>query len=259
MKMNKIEKRPEGVATKLLNIIACLTFFVFSVFPFSLSFAAEEVSTVTISVNEQGKTIIIADGKTLEVAAGDGWRIFTFSSGETIGVFIDSRTDAPSIKIYSGTVHVLAGDTTTTVPEGAAMSVNVNHETGAASVTAIAGTIQVEAGTTTTTVPEGSTMAASVDIETGAATVIAVTGTVEVTSEGKTVLVQQGGGQPQLFRENRLRLLSLCLLRLRLLRLRLLRLLRHRLGPIYRLRQIRQVLHPIRLTVLFRDKWLGCR
>jgi hypothetical protein len=194
MKMNKIEKRPEGVATKLLNIIACLTFFVFSVFPFSLSFAAEEVSTVTISVNEQGKTIIIADGKTLEVAAGDGWRIFTFSSGETIGVFIDSRTDAPSIKIYSGTVHVLAGDTTTTVPEGAAMSVNVNHETGAASVTAIAGTIQVEAGTTTTTVPEGSTMAASVDIETGAATVIAVTGTVEVTSEGKTVLVQQGGG-----------------------------------------------------------------
>lgn len=154
--MNKIEKRPEGVGTKPLNIIACLTFFVFSVFPFHLSFAAEEVSTVMISVNEQGATIIIADGETLEVAAGDGWRTFTLSSGETIGVFIDPRTDAPSIKIYSGTVHVLAGDTTTTVPEG-------------------------------------STIAVSVDTETGAATVIAVTGTVEVTSEGKTVLVQQGG------------------------------------------------------------------
>ena len=192
--MNRIEKRPEGVGTKPLNIIACLTFFVFSVFPFHLSFAAEEVSTVMISVNEQGATIIIDDGKSLEVAAGDGWRTFTLSSGETIGVFIDPRTDAPSIKIYSGTgtVHVLAGDTTTTVPEGAAMSVTVNHETGAASVTAIAGTIQVEAGTTTTTVPEGSTMAASVDTETGAATVIAVTGTVEVTSEGERVLVQQG-------------------------------------------------------------------
>ena len=153
--MNKIEKRPEGVRSKPFNIIACLTFFVFSVFTFHLSFAVEEVSTVMISVNEQGETIIIADGKTLEVAAGDGWRTFTLSSGETIGVFIDPRTDAPSIKIYSGTVHVLAGDTTTTVPEG-------------------------------------STIAVSVDTETGAATVIAVTGTVEVTSQGKTVLVQQG-------------------------------------------------------------------
>ena len=153
--MNKIEKRPEGVRSKPFNIIACLTFFVFSVFTFHLSFAVEEVSTVMISVNEQGETIIIADGKTLEVAAGDGWRTFTLSSGETIGVFIDPRTDAPSIKIYSGTVHVLAGDTTTTVPEG-------------------------------------STIAVSVDTETGAATVIAVTGTVEVTSEGQTVPVQQG-------------------------------------------------------------------
>ena len=147
--MNKIGK-------KFLKFIACLTFLVFSVFQSHPAFAVEgTTATVTISVNEQGETIIIADGVELDVSAGDGWRTFTLSSGETISVLIDPRTDAASIRCYTGTVQVVAESTTTTVPEG-------------------------------------STMTASVDTETGATTVIAVTGTIEVTSDGETVEVKQG-------------------------------------------------------------------
>ncbi|MEA1867322.1 MAG: hypothetical protein U9N19_04380 [Thermodesulfobacteriota bacterium] len=153
--MNRIGKWPKGVGKKIFKIIACLTFLVFSVFQSHSIFAAEGVASVTISVNEQGETIIIADSEVLNVVAGDGWRNFTLSSGEKIAVFIDPDTDATSIKCYTGTVQVVAENTTTTVPEG-------------------------------------STMTASVDTETGAATVIAVTGTVEVTSEGQIVLVRQG-------------------------------------------------------------------
>jgi quercetin dioxygenase-like cupin family protein len=116
--MNKIEKRPEGVGTKLLKIIACLVFLVFSVFESHLAFATEGVPAVTISVNDQGETIILSDGEILDISAGDGWRTFNLSSGVKIAAFIDPVTDAASIKCYTGTVEVTSGGQTVTVHQG---------------------------------------------------------------------------------------------------------------------------------------------
>jgi len=116
--MNKIEKRPESVGRKPLKIIVCLTFFVFLVFPSYLAFAAEGVSTVTISVNEQGKTIIIADGEILDVAVGDGWRTFTLSDYVTIKAFIDPDTGKATVYVVTGTVEVISGGQTVTVQKG---------------------------------------------------------------------------------------------------------------------------------------------
>ena len=116
--MNKMEKRPEGVGRKLLKIIACLTFFVFSVFPSHLAFAAEGVATVTISVNDQGETIILADGEILDVSAGDGWCTFELSPGVTIKAFIDPDTGEATVFVVTGTVEVTSGGQTVTVQEG---------------------------------------------------------------------------------------------------------------------------------------------
>ena|GEM_PF-4470132 len=116
--MNKIEKRPEGVGRKLLKIIACSVFLVFSVFQSHLAFATEGVPAVTISVNDQGETIVLSDGEILDVAAGDGWRTFTLSPGVTIKVFIDPDTGKASVSVVTGTVDVTSGGQTVTVQEG---------------------------------------------------------------------------------------------------------------------------------------------
>lgn len=116
--MNKIEKRPEGVGTKLLKIIACSVFLVFSVLQSHLAFATEGVPVVTISVNDQGETIILADGEILNIRAGDGWRTFELSSGVTIRAFIDPDTGKATVFVVAGTVEVTSGGQTVTVHQG---------------------------------------------------------------------------------------------------------------------------------------------
>lgn len=116
--INKIEKRPEGVGRKFLKIITCLTFIVFSVLQSDLSFAAEGVPAITISVNEQGETIILSDGEILGVAAGDGWRTFELSPDVTIKAFIDPVTGKATVRVVKGTVEVTSGGQTVTVRQG---------------------------------------------------------------------------------------------------------------------------------------------
>jgi hypothetical protein len=116
--MNQIKKRPEGVGRKSLEIITCLTFFVLLVFQHGLSSAAEGVSAVTISVNEQGQTIIQAEGETLAISAGDGWRTFELSPDVTIEAFIDPVTGKATIRVVKGTVEVTSGGQTVTVRQG---------------------------------------------------------------------------------------------------------------------------------------------
>lgn len=116
--MNKIEKRPEGVGRKFLKIITCLTFFVFSVFQSHLAFATEGIPAITISVNEQGETIIIADGEILDISAGDGWRTFKLSDDVTIKAFIDPVTGKATVFVVKGTVEVTSGEQTVTVQQG---------------------------------------------------------------------------------------------------------------------------------------------
>ena len=116
--MNKIEKRHEGVGRKPLKIIACSTFFVFSVFLSHLTFAAEGVPAVTISVNDQGETIILSDGELLDISAGDGWRTFKLSSSVTIRAFIDPDTGKATVCVVTGTVEVTSGGQTVTVHQG---------------------------------------------------------------------------------------------------------------------------------------------
>jgi quercetin dioxygenase-like cupin family protein len=116
--MNKIKKRPEGVGTKLFKIIACSVFLVFSVFQSHQAFATEGVPAVTISVNDQGETIILADGEILAISAGDGWQTFELSSGVTIKAFIDPDTGKVTVCVVTGTVEVTSGGQTVTVQEG---------------------------------------------------------------------------------------------------------------------------------------------
>ena len=116
--MNKIEKRPEGVGRKFLKIITCLTFFVFSVFQSHLAFATEGVPAITISVNDQGETIILSDGEILDISAGDGWRTFRLSSSVTIRAFIDPDTDKATVCVVTGTVEVTSEGQTVTVHQG---------------------------------------------------------------------------------------------------------------------------------------------
>ena len=116
--MNKIEKRPEGVRRKLLKIIACSVFFVFSVFQSHLAFATEGVPAVTISVNDQGETIILSGGEILDISAGDGWRTFKLSYGVTIRAFIDPDTDKATVCVVTGTVEVTSEGQTVTVHQG---------------------------------------------------------------------------------------------------------------------------------------------
>ena len=116
--MNKIEKRPEGVGTKLLKIIACSVFLVFSVFQSYPAVATEGVPAVTISVNDQGETIILADGEILDISAGDGWRTFELSPGVTIRAFIDPDTGKATVSVVTGTVEVTSGGQTVTVHQG---------------------------------------------------------------------------------------------------------------------------------------------
>ena len=159
--MNKIEKRPVSIGRKLLKIIACSVFLVFSVFQSHLSFATEGVPAVTITVDDQGKTIILSDGEILDISAGDGWRTFTLSPGVTIAAFIDPVTDAASIKCYTGTLQVVAGSATITVPEGSNMAAGVDTETGVATVTAVTGTVEVTSGGQTVSVQQGEATTAS--------------------------------------------------------------------------------------------------
>ncbi len=116
--MNKIEKRPVSIGKKLLKIIACSVFLAFSVLQSHLAFATEGVPAVTISVNDQGETIILADGEILDVSAGDGWRTFELSSGVTIRAFIDPDTGKATVFVITGTVEVTSGGQTVTVHEG---------------------------------------------------------------------------------------------------------------------------------------------
>ena len=116
--MNKIEKRPEGVGRKLFKIIACSVFLVFSVFQSHLAFATEGVPAVTISVNDQGETIILSDGEILDISAGDGWRTFRLSSSVTIKAFIDPDTDKATVCVVTGTVEVTYEGQTVTVHQG---------------------------------------------------------------------------------------------------------------------------------------------
>ena len=116
--MNKIEKRPECVGKKILKIIACLTFFMFSVFQSHPAFAAEGVATVTISVNDQGETIILADGEILAISAGEGWCTFELSDDVTIKAFIDPNTGKATVFVVKGTVEVTSGGQTVTVQQG---------------------------------------------------------------------------------------------------------------------------------------------
>ena len=116
--MNKIEKRPEGVGTKLFKIITCLVFLVFSVFQSHQAFATEGVPAVTIGVNDQGKTIILADGERLAISAGDGWQTFELSDDVTIKTFIDSDTGKATVYVVTGTVDVISGGQTVTVRKG---------------------------------------------------------------------------------------------------------------------------------------------
>jgi len=116
--MNKIEKRPEGVGRKLLKIIACSVFFVFSVFLSHLAFATEGVPAITISVNDQGETIILSGGEILDISAGDGWRTFRLSSSVTIRAFIDPDTDKATVCVVTGTVEVTSEGQTVTVHQG---------------------------------------------------------------------------------------------------------------------------------------------
>ena len=116
--MNKIEKRPEGIGIKLLKIIACSVFLVFSVFQSHQAFATEGVPAIAISVNDQGETIILADGEILDVSAGDGWRTFKFPHGVTIKAFIDPDTGKATVFVVTGTVEITSGGQTVTVHEG---------------------------------------------------------------------------------------------------------------------------------------------
>ena len=116
--MKKIEKGPEGVGRKLFKIIACSVFLVFSVFQSHPAFAAEGVATVTISVNDQGETIILADGETLAISAGDGWQTFKLSDDVTIRAFIDPDTGKAKVLVVNGTVEVTSGGQTVTVQQG---------------------------------------------------------------------------------------------------------------------------------------------
>ena len=116
--MNKIEKWPEGVGRKLLKITACLSFLVFSVFLSHLAFAAEEVATVEITTNDQGETIILANGEALNISAGDGWQTFELSSDVTIKALIDPATGKATVLIVSGTVRVTSGGQTITLQKG---------------------------------------------------------------------------------------------------------------------------------------------
>jgi quercetin dioxygenase-like cupin family protein len=118
--MNKIEKRPEGVGIKLFKIIACSVFLVFSVFQSHQAFATEGVPAVTISVNDQGETIILADGEILAISAGDGWCTFELSPDVTIKIFIDPVTGKATVRVVTGTVEVTvtSGGQTVTVQEG---------------------------------------------------------------------------------------------------------------------------------------------
>ncbi|MCK4605043.1 MAG: hypothetical protein KAU41_10200 [Deltaproteobacteria bacterium] len=116
--MNKIEKRHEGVGRKPLKIIACSTFFVFSIFLSHLAFAAGGVPAITISVNDQGETIILSGGEILDISAGDGWRTFRLSSSVTIRAFIDPDTDKATVCVVTGTVEVTSEGQTVTVHQG---------------------------------------------------------------------------------------------------------------------------------------------
>ncbi|NOR05282.1 MAG: hypothetical protein GQ575_03125 [Deltaproteobacteria bacterium] len=116
--MNKIEKGPEGAGRKLLKIIACSVFFVFSVFQLHLAFATEGVPAVTISVNDQGETIILSGGEILDISAGDGWRTFKLSYSVTIRAFIDPDTDKATVCVVTGTVEVTSEGQTVTVHQG---------------------------------------------------------------------------------------------------------------------------------------------
>lgn len=116
--MNKMEKRPEGVERKFLKIIACLTFLVFSVFQSDLSFAAEGVPAIEITVDDQGGTIILSDEEILDVSAGDGWCTFELSPDVTIKAFIDPVTGKATVFVVKGTVEVTSGGQTVTVQQG---------------------------------------------------------------------------------------------------------------------------------------------
>ena len=149
-------------------------------------------TTVTISVDDEGRTTLATEEGVLSVTSLDGWVTFTLSTGESIGAYIDPATGAASIASYAGTIEVTAGDATITIEEGEVVAANVDPETGTASVMAVTGTIEVAVGDTVTTVEEGEAITADVDPETGVFTVVATRGDVETTCAGETVTVPEG-------------------------------------------------------------------
>lgn len=158
-------------------------------------------TTVTINVDDEGRTTLATEEGVLSVTSLDGWVTFTLSTGESIGAYIDPATGAASIVSYAGTVEVRAGDATITVEKGEAMAANVDPETWTASVLAVTGTIEVAVGDTITTVEEREAITADVDPETGICTVVCTRGEVETTSAGETVPVPEGLGTTSILGE----------------------------------------------------------
>lgn len=163
-----------------------------TVFKSAAVVATVKGTTVTINVDDQGRTTLTTEEGVLSGMSPDGWVTFVLSTGESIGVYIDTATGAVSIVSYSGTIEVRAGDATIILEEGEVMAANVDPETATATVMAVTGTIEVAVGGAITTVEEGEAITADVDPEKGLCTVVATTGEVETTCAGETVTVPEG-------------------------------------------------------------------
>ncbi len=149
-------------------------------------------TTLSINVDDEGKTILATEEGVLSITSLDGWVTFTLSTGESIAAYIDATTGAVSIVSHAGTIEVKAGDATITVEKGEAIVVNVDPETQTASVMAVTGTVQVAVANITVTVEEGEAITADVDPLTGIPTVVCTRGEVETTSAGETTIIIEG-------------------------------------------------------------------
>ncbi len=139
-----------------------------------------------------GETTISVDVGVISASAIDGWTIYTLSTGERVGTYVDAK-GAVSVHSYAGTISVVAGDATTTVGPGETMTARVNPANGSASVSAVTGTLEVKVGEAIAVLEKGASIEGNVDAA-GRATIVATAGNVPVTAAGVTQTLTPGMG-----------------------------------------------------------------
>ena len=126
-----------------------------TVFKSAAVVATVKGTTVTINVDDQGRTTLTTEEGQLSVTSMDGRVTFTLSTGESIGVYIDPATGAASIESYAGTIEVRAGNATIILEKGEAISAYQDPETGITTMVATKGDVKITCEEETVTVPEG--------------------------------------------------------------------------------------------------------